>query len=183
MTRTVSFDGAGVQVLTLVYARDEEGRVLTLERAPTKTFLPGWFVGLGGKVEAGENVFEAAAREFAEETGMTVRNLQLRGTYTFMTETASNRCGVIYLFESFDYDGEFKSEVADGTLYWLTLEELLANDKVMPDHKVWLESLFTGNNHFACVGSWKPPVNGILNVGEEWADSRGYFEMLAAKAA
>lgn len=183
MMRTVSFDGAGVQVLTLVYARDEEGRVLTLERAATKKFLPGWFVGLGGKVEAGENVFDAAAREFFEETGMRVGNLSLRGTYTFMTETPSNRCGVIYLFETFEYEGAFKAEVADGTLHWLTLEELLANDKVMPDHKVWLESIFTNDNHFACVGSWKPPVEGTLNVGEEWADSRAYFEMMAAKAA
>lgn len=183
MTRTVSFDGAGVQVLTLVYARDAQGRILNLERAPTKKFLSGWFVGLGGKVEAGENVFDAAAREFVEETGMTVRNLSLRGTYTFMTETPSNRCGVIYIFESSDYQGEFTAEVDDGTLHWLTLEEIMANNKVMPDHKVWLKEIFTTPNHFACVGSWKPPVNGTLNVGEEWADSRAYFEMLAAKAA
>ncbi len=182
MVRTVSFDGAGVQVLTLVYARDAQGRILKLERAPTKKFLPGWFVGLGGKVEAGENVFAAAEREFAEETGMTVCNLSLRGTYTFMTETPSNRCGVIYLFESFDVDGEFKADVADGTLHWLTLDEILANDKVMPDHKVWLKHIFTTQDHFACVGSWKPPVNGTLNVGEEWADSRAYFEMLARAA-
>lgn len=182
MVRTVSFDGAGVQVLTMVYARDEEGRVLTLERAATKTFLPGWFVGLGGKVEPGENVFDAAAREFFEETGMRVGNLNLRGTYTFMTETPSNRCGVIYLFETFEVEGEFRADVEDGTLHWLTLKELLASDKVMPDHKVWLESLFTDDNHFACVGSWKLSVNGEANVGEEWADSRAYFERMAKAA-
>ncbi len=178
--RTVSFDGAGVQVLTLVYGRDEQGRVLMLERGAHKTFLPGWFVGVGGKVEAGENVFDAAAREFEEETGLRAVGLSLRGSYTFMTETADNRCGVIYLFEC-AVEGDFVAEVADGTLHWLTVAELLAHDKVMPDHKVWMGQIFTNSTHFACVGSWKPPVEGTLNVGEEWADSRGYFEGLEVR--
>ena len=182
MTRTVSFDGAGVQVLTLVYARDAQGRILKLERAASKKFLPGWFVGLGGKVEAGENVFDAAAREFEEETGMRAGPLSLRGTYTFMTDTPSNRCGVIYLFEAASVEGDFRAEVEDGTLHWLTLEEILANDKVMHDHKEWLGEIFANGNHFACVGSWKRPEDGGANVGEEWADSRAYFEMRAQAA-
>ena len=62
------------------------------------------------------------------------------------------------------------------------MEELLAHDKVMPDHKVWMREIFTNSTHFACVGSWKPPVEGTLNVGEEWADSRGYFEKLEKRS-
>ena len=180
MARTVSFDGAGVQVLTLVYGRDAAGRVLMLERAAHKKFLPGWFVGVGGKVEAGENVFDAAAREFEEETGMRAVEMRLRGSYTFMTETPSNRCGVIYMFEC-AVEGDFVAEVADGTLHWLTRDEIALHPMVMPDHKVWMGEIFANDTHFACVGSWKPPVDGTLNVGEEWADSRGYFEGLEVR--
>ncbi len=169
MPKQIGFDKADVQVLTLVYAV-KDGRILTLERAATKRFLPGWFVGLGGKVEHGENVFDGAAREFEEETGMRALGLKLRGSYTFMTETPSNRCGVIYLFETHDIEGEFVADVVDGTLRWMTVEELLASDKVMPDHKVWLGRIFASDDHFACVGSWEEGAKAV-----EWADSLGFF--------
>lgn len=167
---TVSFDGVAVQVLTLVYAY-VDGKVLTLERAATKTFLPGWLVGLGGKVEPGETVLEGAAREFTEESGLVAKGLELRGSYTFMNTVASNRAGVIYLFVADGVEGEFKAEVEDGTLRWLTVAELLANDKVMIDHKRWLGRIFENRDHFACVGSWEERFTAV-----EWADSRRYFE-------
>ncbi len=170
MTKHVKFDGAGVQVHTLVYAV-KDGKILTLERAATKRFLPGWYVGLGGKVEAGENVFDGAAREFEEETGMRINGLKLRGSYTFMTEMPDNRCGVIYMFVGDGVEGEFKADVDDGTLRWMTVDELLASDKVMVDHKVWLARIFDTNDHFACVGSWEEGPRAA-----EWADSLAYFE-------
>lgn len=175
MAKHVSFNGADVQVLTLVYAVRGD-TVLTLQRAATKKFLPNWLVGLGGKVEAGENVFEGAAREFEEETGMRAKNLSLRGTYTFMTEMPNNRCGVIYIFVTHDIKGTFQTDVEDGTLHWMTVPELLASDKVMPDHKVWLGRIFESDDHFACVGSWEEGAKAA-----EWADSIGFFAR--AKAA
>ncbi|RYG59017.1 MAG: NUDIX domain-containing protein [Alphaproteobacteria bacterium] len=172
MAKHVSFDGTDVQVLTLVYAV-RDGWVLTLERAATKRFLPGWFVGLGGKVERGENVFAGAAREFEEETGMRVTGLSLRGSYTFVTEMPENRCGVIYLFVGDGVEGEFVADVADGTLRWMTVDELMASDKVMPDHKVWLGRIFENDDHFACLGSWEEGARAV-----EWADSLGYYQKL-----
>ena len=168
----VPFDGAAVQILTLVYAH-VDGKILTLERAATKKFLPGWYVGLGGKVEAGETVEQGAAREFTEETGLVAKGLVLRGTYSFVTVMPNNRCGVIYIFLADGVEGDFRAEVADGTLRWMALEELLASEKVMPDHKVWLKEIFTTGNHFACVGSWEEGATAV-----EWADSRTYFQQL-----
>lgn len=171
---SVSFDGTDLKVLTLVYAH-VNGRVLTLERGAHKAFLPGWFVAPGGKVEAGEDVLESGAREFWEETGLKITGLKLRGSYTFFTEEPTNRSGVIYLLVGDGVEGEFRPDVADGTLRWLTVDELLASDKVMPDHKVWMKEIFTNTSHFACVGSWFEGARAA-----EWADSRGYFEMMKA---
>lgn len=169
MTNTVSFDGTDLKVLTLVYAY-VEGRVLTLERGAHKKFLAGWFVAPGGKVEAGEDVIASGEREFLEETGMRLVGAKLRGSYTFFTEEESNRSGVIYLIVGEGVEGDFRPDVEDGTLRWLTVEELLASEKVMPDHKVWIREIFSTSNHFACAGSWKEGQRAA-----EWADSRGYF--------
>ena len=166
---SVVFDGTDLKVLTLVYAH-VDGKVLTLERGPHKTFLPGWFVAPGGKVEAGENIIASGAREFFEETGLTITNLHLRGSYTFFTEEEHNRSGVIYLLVGDGVEGTFTPDVADGTLRWLTVDELCSSDKVMPDHKIWIRELMTTSNHFACAGSWREGARAA-----EWADSRPYF--------
>lgn len=182
MTRMVSFDGAGMKVLTLVYAY-VDGKVLMLERAPTKAFLPGWFVAPGGKVEPGEDVLESGAREFFEETGMQVSGLKFKGSYTYFSADKSNQCGVNYIFLANQVTGTFKAQVEDGTLHWMTVEEILAHDKIMCDHKEWLKQIFTSPDHFACVASWNganPELGWDRNV--EWADSRAYFEGLAKAA-
>ena len=175
MTNVVEFDGVPVKVLTLVYAY-VDGKVLTLERAATKAFLPGFFVAPGGKVEAGEDVLESGAREFFEETGLRATGLKLRGSYTYFNTDPTNRCGVIYLLVADGVEGEFESDVADGILRWMTVEDLLAHDKVMCDHKTWLKRLFMSNDHFACVGGWRERVRDVPWDGKVgWADSLAYF--------
>ena len=166
---SVSFDGTEFKVLTLVYAY-VDGRVLTLERGAHKAFLPGWFVAPGGKVEAEEDVVASGEREFFEETGLVLKGARLRGSYTFFTIEPTNRSGIIYLIVGDGVEGDFQAKVEDGTLHWLTVEELLASGKVMDDHKVWIREIFSNPSHFACVGSWKEGA-----VAAEWADSRGYF--------
>lgn len=170
-------EGAPVQVLTLLYViRPEDGRVLMLKRSPTKKFLPNWLVAPGGKVEADETPQAGALREFHEETGLTAEGVELRGTYSFTTDSAINRAGVIYLFSATSVKGNFVAEVADGQLGWHLPEELLNNPLVMDDHKVFMREIFNGTPHIACMGDW---AGGKLL---EWADSDAYFEQRRAAA-
>lgn len=65
-------------------------RTLTFLTRPGDVFLirlpddhrdwPGCYNGVGGHIEAGEDATSAARREIVEETGLTPRKLQLRGT-------------------------------------------------------------------------------------------------------
>ena len=50
----------------------------------------GWYVAPGGKMDPGESIYEAAVREFTEETGTAPINPHLKGVYT-MVITDDNR--------------------------------------------------------------------------------------------
>jgi isopentenyl-diphosphate Delta-isomerase len=52
-------------------------RVLLQQRRKTIMFYPGlWDLGVGGAVDAGENIYDAALREVNEEIGVLAHNLQ-----------------------------------------------------------------------------------------------------------
>ena len=44
----------------------------------------GWYVAPGGKMDPGESIYEAAVREFTEETGAEPVNPHLKGVYTMV---------------------------------------------------------------------------------------------------
>jgi len=67
---------ARLVVVTFVTCDDE---VLLLRHPPGNDRFPGQWNGIGGHVEPGEGIQEAAARELREEAGIDVRDLALRG--------------------------------------------------------------------------------------------------------
>lgn len=60
--------------------------VLLLRGAPDKRLWANRYNGLGGHVEPGEDVYSAAWREIAEEAGVPIADLRLRGVITVAPE-------------------------------------------------------------------------------------------------
>ena len=67
----------GVVPRTLIFLRDGD-QVLLLRGAPDKRLWANRLNGVGGHLEAGENIWAAAMREVREETGLVAEDLQLR---------------------------------------------------------------------------------------------------------
>jgi len=75
------------------------------------------WIGVGGKLEAGESPHDCARREIKEETGASPLGLKYRGVVTFV----SNEFGTEYmhLFTASGLDGEINYDCDEGCLEWV----------------------------------------------------------------
>ncbi|MDR0959811.1 MAG: 8-oxo-dGTP diphosphatase [Propionibacteriaceae bacterium] len=114
----------------LGYAIDPEaGTVLLIHRnRRPEDFHRGKYNGLGGKVEAGENIFAAMRREFFEESGLTATRLRLKGTISWpgfgvdANGEAEDWFGFIFLIDA--WEGTLRPQSDEGETGWIDLGRL-----------------------------------------------------------
>ena len=64
---------------TLIFLFNEKEQVLLLKGSPNKKIWAGFYNGVGGHIEAGEDILSSARRELFEETGIDTAELRLCG--------------------------------------------------------------------------------------------------------
>lgn len=97
--------------------------VLLIKGAPTKRVWPNLYNGLGGHVEQGESVWNAARREVEEESGLKDLSLWLCGVVAIDTGDAA--AGILM----FLFRGEAKGEIhssSEGELEWVPTSRVAA---------------------------------------------------------
>lgn len=84
----------------------------------------GKYNGLGGKLQAGEDVFQCLQREIYEEAGIHCLKTELRGTINWrgFGHGEEDWFGFIFLVRGFS--GEPKTSNEEGDLEWHSIEEL-----------------------------------------------------------
>ena len=101
----------------------KDGQVLLLKK-PRR----GWYVAPGGKIDEGESIYEAAGREFHEETGGQAIAPHLKGVYTMMIMDEEGQEllneWMLFTFVSRDYSGELLETTVEGELEWHPVESL-----------------------------------------------------------
>lgn len=103
------------------------------------------WIGVGGKMEAGESPEECLLREVKEETGLTLTDYRYRGLVTFV----SNEWGTEYmhLFTATGFEGTVKT-CDEGDLVWVPKAEIEALNLWEGD-KVFFRLLEESNGFFS----------------------------------
>ncbi|MCK7594748.1 NUDIX hydrolase [Pseudomarimonas salicorniae] len=103
----------------------DRSRVLLVHRnARADDAHLGKYNGLGGKLEANEDVAAGMRRELHEEAGIEVISLQLRGTLSWpgFGKQGEDWFGFIFLIDGFK--GEPPARNAEGDLEWVPIEDI-----------------------------------------------------------
>ena len=100
--------------LCLIYKED---RILLQNRV--KKDWQGWTLP-GGHIEPGESIVNSVVREMKEETGLTIRNPELRGVKQFPIDGGRY---IVFLFRADEFEGELLSS-EEGRMQWFSRKEL-----------------------------------------------------------
>ena len=101
------------------------------------------WIGVGGKVEEGETIDEAAIREVKEETGYDVHSLKCAGEVLFIDDDLYM---MMYVYEIEDFSGE-QIDCNDGELKWIPLTEIY-NYPMWEGDKAFLPKLINHEPYF-----------------------------------
>ena len=101
----------------------------------------GKYNGLGGKVEPDEDVVTGARREVFEESGLTVRDIALRGTILWPGFGPNGQDWFGFIFRVDQYIGTEHEGDDEGTLEWVSLANLRSLPLWESDHE-WLPMVF-----------------------------------------
>ena len=114
-------------VATLAYVvSPDRSRTLLVHRnrRPSDAHY-GKYNGLGGKVEAGEDVVASLRREVREESGLECDALALRGTISWPGFGKGGEDWFGFVFRIDRFSGEPWAQNADGPLVWVEVARIL----------------------------------------------------------
>lgn len=136
------------QLATLCYVRSPEKGTLLLHRNKKQNDVhKNKWIGLGGKLEAGESPEECVIREVREESGLSIFNPKIAGVLTFPMFTPGKDWYVfVFTANMFEFE-EHVSELKvgpEGTLQWVSDKDLFSQPMWDGD-KIFLPFLISGN--------------------------------------
>ena len=133
-------------VETLVYVI-KDGRVLLIRKK--RGLGAGYYNGVGGKVENGEDVISAAIRECKEEVGIEPRDLEWMGLLEFWNYEDGKVESVhfVHVFLAHDFNGTPR-ESEEAEPIWFGINEVPYSN-MWSDDALWLPKVLSGKKVYA----------------------------------
>ncbi len=131
---------------TLVYVV-RDSRVLLIRKK--RGLGAGYYNGIGGKVEEGEDVVSAAVRECREEVGIMPKNLEWVGLLEFWNYEDGKVESVhfVHVFLAREFDG-VPRESDEAEPVWFGVNEVPYNN-MWSDDVMWLPKVLNGKRVYA----------------------------------
>lgn len=125
---------------TLVFLLDGDRVLLALKK---RGFGEGLWNGVGGKVNDGEGIMEAAKREAAEEIGVTITKLTEAALLKFRFPDKEDFGGMdVYVFLVTSWEGT-PIETEEMRPEWFALTDV-PYDQMWDDDRLWLRRVLDG---------------------------------------
>ena len=126
----------------LVYLKSR-GEVLLIRKAQGRLHAGEW-IGLGGKLEPGEDPVSSAIREFREESGLLLADPKLRGTFIWIDEV---KCGIVHIVTATKWTG-WLSASEEGELRWHRIGDLHSLEGLAKHQRLFLDRIMLENDRF-----------------------------------
>lgn len=115
-----------VGTLAYVWDRDADSVLLVHRNARATDEHLGKYNGLGGKLEADEDVVSSLRRELREEAAIELVGFSLRGTISWPGFGANGEDWLGFIFVVTEWTGVVPGSNTEGTLSWIPRARLLA---------------------------------------------------------
>ena len=130
---------------TLCYI-EKDGKYLMLHRTKKKNDInKNKWLGVGGRFEEGESPEECIVREVKEETGLILKNYQLRGIVTYISNKWETE--YMYVFTATEFEGNI-IECDEGDLEWIEKEKVNTLPTWEGDH-IFMDKLQKNSGFFS----------------------------------
>ncbi len=148
---------------TVAFVRHEDS-VLLLRHGPGSDRFRGLWNGVGGHVEAGEEIRAAARRELREEAGIDAVNLRLRGV---VHESGMQGHAYVVFFFVGEADGKALAPAPAHELAWHRIADL-AGLPLVPDLRELLPRLLSADEPLFATERYDSGDESLeLAIGEE----------------
>ncbi|MFA6190250.1 MAG: 8-oxo-dGTP diphosphatase [Candidatus Staskawiczbacteria bacterium] len=124
---------------TLCLLLKEDKILLAMKK---RGFGVGRWNGVGGKVEFGEKIIDAAIREAKEEVGIEAKNLEKAGIFNFKFANKPEWNQTVTLFIAKEWEGE-PIESEEMKPEWFSLSEI-PYQNMWPDDIHWMPHVLNG---------------------------------------
>ncbi len=112
-----------MRLTTLCYIEKDDSFLMLYRNKKEQDQSQGKWLGIGGKLDAGESPEDCVLREVYEETGLRLTEYSFRGVVTFISDCWEDE--LMFMYTASGFEGELTDTCNEGELSWINKDKLM----------------------------------------------------------